>query len=78
LSSIFLDNVTLTSVESNKPNPVLPAIGQKNPRQRGIKFNPEITLGAGFLHPSQGLEFSRAQMTEELIWNSRTQEINEE
>jgi hypothetical protein len=43
-----------------------------------MKFNPKITLGAGFLHPSRGLEFSRAQMTEELIWNSRTQEINEE
>ena len=35
---------------------------------------PKIALGVGFLHPSRGSEFSRAQMTEELIWNSRTQE----
>jgi len=50
---------------------------------------PKIALGVGFLHPSRGSEFSRAQMTEELIWNSRIaclavaphplhQEINEE
>jgi hypothetical protein len=43
-----------------------------------VKINPKIALGVGFLHPSRGSEFSRAQMTEELIWNSRTQEINEE
>ena len=30
-----------------------------------------FALGVGFLHPSRGSEFSRAQMTEELIWNSR-------